>query len=190
MTAGDETDAGRASPGASAAGDLVVVCGLPGVGKSTVAERVAERVDGERLRTDVVRKELFEEPSYTDAETAAVYAALLDRARERVASGASVVLDATFADAQLRADARGVGESDAGSFTLVEVVCEESVVKRRIERRDGISDADFEVHLQFKREFDEIDADHVVIDNAGTEAETLAQVEDAFGGIGPTTGRE
>ncbi|AZQ14932.1 AAA family ATPase [Halorubrum sp. PV6] len=190
MTAGDETDADRASPDASAAGDLVVVCGLPGVGKSTVAERVAERVDGERLRTDVVRKELFEEPSYTDAETAAVYAALLDRARERVASGASVVLDATFADAQFRADAREVGESDAGSFTLVEVICEESVVKRRIERRDGISDADFEVHLQFKREFDEIDADHVVIDNAGAEAETLAQVDDAFGGIGPTTGRE
>lgn len=192
MTGGDEIDTRRAGepPETSLAGDLVVVCGLPGVGKSTVAERVADRIDGERLRSDAVRKALFEEPSYTDAETATVYATLLDRARERVASGTSVVLDATFADARFRADAREMGESFAGAFTLVEVVCKESVVKRRIERRDGISDADFEVHLQFKQAFDDIETDHVVIDNAGPEAETLAQVDDAFGGTGTAAERE
>jgi shikimate kinase len=37
-------------------GDIIVVCGLPGVGKSTVARAIADAVDGEVLRTDVIRQ--------------------------------------------------------------------------------------------------------------------------------------
>ncbi|MFC7185746.1 AAA family ATPase [Halorubrum yunnanense] len=162
------------------AGALAVVCGLPGVGKTTVAERVAAHLDGEILRTDVIRKELFGDPEYTDAETEAVYAELIDRARERVVDGDAVVLDATFADARFRADVRETGERAAASFDLVEVECDEAVVERRIERRDGISDADFEVHLHFRDVFDRIETDHAVVDNSGDEAATLAQVDAAF----------
>ncbi|MFB6177910.1 MAG: AAA family ATPase, partial [Halobaculum sp.] len=52
---------------------LVVVCGPPGVGKTTVASEAADQVDGTVLRTDVVRKDLFPEPTYDEAETEAVY---------------------------------------------------------------------------------------------------------------------
>ncbi|EMA68450.1 AAA family ATPase [Halorubrum distributum] len=165
-------------------GRLVVVCGLPGVGKTTVAERVAAHVDGRIRRTDVIRKELFDDPEYTDAETEAVYAELLARARDDVDDGDAVVLDATFADARFRADARETAAAAAAEFDLVEVACDEAVVERRIERRDGISDADFEIHLHFKELFDEVATDHVVVDNSGTEAETFAQVDAAFGESG------
>ncbi|GAB7009122.1 AAA family ATPase [Halorubrum trueperi] len=177
-----DPDADPASSSDSEAGSLVVVCGLPGVGKTTVAERIADRVDGEILRTDVIRKELFADPEYTESETERVYAELIARARERVVRGASVVLDATFADARFRTDAREMGERVANGFDLVEVACDESVVERRIERRDGISDADFEVHLHFKELFDRIEPDHVVVDNSGGEAETIAQIDAAFAG--------
>ena len=174
----------RARPEANAATDaagwLAVVCGLPGVGKTTVAKRVAGHVDGEILRTDVIRKELFDDPEYSEAETEAVYAELIRRARDRVASGSSVVLDATFADARFRDDVREVGDRVADEFDLLEVECDETVVERRIERRDGISDADFEIHLHFKELFDRIESEHVVVDNSGTEAETFAQVDAAF----------
>jgi len=176
---------GEGTVGESSAGALIVVCGLPGVGKTTVAERVADHVDGEVLRTDVIRKELFDEPAYTGAETETVYAELIDRARGRVADGSPVVLDATFADARFRADARETGERAADGFALVEVKCDERVVERRIERRDGISDADFEVHLHFRELFDRIETDHVVVDNSGDQAATFAQVDAAFGGAAP-----
>ena len=174
----------------SGTGDLVVVCGLPGVGKTTVAERVAEHVDARILRTDVIRKELFPEPTYADEETEAVYTELLDRARDRVADGESVVLDATFADERFRAAASETADRVADRFALVKVECEESVVEERIRRRDGISDADFDVHLHFKEAFDRIDTDDsardtdgdvVVVDNSGDEAETRAQVDVVFG---------
>jgi len=161
-------------------GRLVVVCGLPGVGKTTVAERIAERVDGRIRRTDVIRKELFDDPEYTDAETEAVYAELLARASADVDAGDAVVHDATFADARFRADARETAAAAAAEFDLVDVAGDEAVVERRIERRDGISDADFDIHLRFRELFDEIATDHVVVDNSGTEAETFAQVDAAF----------
>ena len=187
-SSGETADSLDPTPAASAAtvadegptGRLVVVCGLPGVGKTTVAERVADHVDGRIRRTDVIRKELFDDPEYTDAETEAVYAELLARARDDVEAGDAVVLDATFADARFRADARETAAEAAAEFDLVEVACDEAVVERRIERRDGISDADFEIHLHFKELFDEIAADHVVVDNSETEAETFAQVDAAF----------
>jgi len=161
-------------------GRVVAVCGLPGTGKTTVAERVADRLGGAVVRTDVIRKALFDDPQYTDTETAAVYDELLARARDRAADGSSVVLDATFADGRFREDAREAAAAVAADFDLVEVTCDEAVVRRRIERRDGVSDADFEVHRQFRRLFDPLTADRVVVDNSGTQAETFTQVDAAF----------
>ena len=166
--------------GGTPTGRLVVVCGLPGVGKTTVAERVADHVDGRIRRTDVIRKELFDDPEYTDAETEAVYTELLDRARDDVEAGGAVVLDATFADERFRTAAREAAAASGAAFDLVEVACDEAVVERRIERRDGISDADFDIHLHFKEVFDEVAADRVVVDNSGTQAGTFAQVDEAF----------
>ncbi|MBP1921468.1 putative kinase [Halorubrum alkaliphilum] len=186
-SASDAVDPSASNPAGAetvAAGVLVVVCGLPGVGKTTVARRVADHVDGRVLRTDVIRKELFPDPTYSDEETAAVYEELVARARDRVTAGDAVVLDATFADERFRRDVRRMASEAADGFELVKVECEESIVKRRIERRDGISDADFDIHLRFKELFDGIDTDHLVVDNSGEEAATFDQVDAAFDGAG------
>jgi hypothetical protein len=175
--AGDPAEDGDGGEGAP---ELVVVCGLPGVGKSTVARAVADRLDAAMLRTDVVRKELFENPEYTSEESEAVYTELLERAEGRLAEGASVVLDATFKTRARRREARGVAESTAAAFRLLYVDCDTDVVERRISARDDVSDADFEVHLQFQDRFEPLEMDHERIDNSGSERETLQQVEAAL----------
>lgn len=159
---------------------LVALCGLPGVGKSTVAGSVTEQLDAVRLRTDAVRKELFDEPAYTDAETDAVYEELCDRAAEQLSSGKSVVLDATFADAEHRRKARDVASRHGVAFRLIEVVCEQPVAEERIATRDDISDADVDVYRQFQSAFDPVEEEHTVVDNSGSKAETCRQVERLF----------
>ena len=161
--------------------ELVLVCGAPGVGKTTVAKRIADCVDGQMLRTDVIRKELFTEPAYTEAETKAVYGELIDRARRQLNGGKSVVLDATFADERFRTAAQTIGDEAASEVTLVKVECDEAVIERRIERRNGISDADFADHRRIKRAFDRIEATHTIIDNSGDVATTMAQIDERFG---------
>jgi len=42
---------------------LIVVCGLPGTGKSTLARRLSSDLRGEMLRTDLIRRELFKDAS-------------------------------------------------------------------------------------------------------------------------------
>ncbi|WP_115864844.1 AAA family ATPase [Halorussus litoreus] len=160
---------------------MVVVCGLPGVGKTTVAEDVAERVDGRLLRTDVVRKDLFPDPEYTDEESQRVYAELFERTRETIRNGKNVVLDGTFREAENRERAVDLSESLDAGFRLVKVECAESVVRERIRRRENdASDADFDVYTMYRDGFDPISADHVVVDNSDGIEETTQQVAEQF----------
>lgn len=167
---------------------LVLVCGLPGTGKSTVAERVAELLSARLLRTDVVRKELFPEPTYAAEESAAVYDELFGRARETLAGGDHVVLDATFRRRELRERAAELADDTGVEFRLVRVDCAEPVVRERIRKRqteeDDESDADFAIYTQLKAEFEPIRGDdHLVIDNSGALSETLDAVDEAFGAV-------
>jgi len=52
---------------------LILICGLPATGKSTVARRLAKALDAEVLRTDIVRKALIGNPTYTEEEKNLIY---------------------------------------------------------------------------------------------------------------------
>lgn len=189
---GTRTAGGVTSGGVAGAGDpsLVVVCGPPGVGKTTVAGAAATRLDAAVLRTDVVRKELFPEPTYADGETAAVYEELLDRGRERVTAGESVVLDGTFRTVSLRERAVTAARECGARAQVFRVVCAEDTVRERLAGREAdASDADFEIHRQIRREFEPVDRDHHRIDNSGTTTETHEQVETALDAAAPRAGR-
>ena len=170
-------------PATSSRGDsaLVVVCGLPGVGKTTVARTITERTDGALFRTDVVRKELFPEPEYTDDETNVVYETLFQRAHDTVESGTTAVLDGTFTDRTRRNQALAVAEELDVGWTVVNVECAEDIVERRIRQRENDeSDADFEIYLMYRDAFDPFEVDHVTVDNSDGLTETIGQIERYF----------
>ncbi|HYN56310.1 MAG TPA: AAA family ATPase, partial [Motilibacterales bacterium] len=113
---------------------LVLVGGLPGTGKTTLARGLADRFGWAILRSDEVRKELAGlssldpagaapfEGIYTPEVTAGVYGGLLHRAELALASGESVVLDATWLDPEQREAARATAR--AGHATLHELCCD------------------------------------------------------------------
>jgi hypothetical protein len=172
--------AGRSAAG-TATGRFVVVCGLPGVGKTLVSERIADRLDGRVFRTDVIRKELYAEPAYTSDERESVYEELFSRARQRVRDGTDAVLDATF---RARTDRNRVGAlADAvdAPLDVVRVVCDEPVVRERIAAREcDESDADFGVHLRFRDRFEPLERRHRTVDNSGSVESTRRQVDELF----------
>ena len=158
---------------------LVAVCGLPGAGKTTVAEEITQRRDARLLRTDVVRTDLFPDPEYTEEEAEAVYAELFERATAALADG-DVVLDATFRTAAFREGARTTAAEAGAEFTLVSVQCDDATVRRRIRRRtDDESDADIAVYELFRDTYEPIANPDLVVDNSGTLDETFAQLDDA-----------
>lgn len=89
---------------------LVLVGGLPGTGKSTLAQGLGERLDWDVLRSDELRKEFAvggaEADLYNQEMTARTYEELLERARIALQHGESVILDATWLDPAHRQSAR------------------------------------------------------------------------------------
>ncbi len=88
---------------------LLLVGGLMGTGKSTLAGRLRNETGWTLISSDVTRKKLagvdpvapqvggFSEGLYSPAWNARVYQTMLDQASALLASGRSVILDATFA---------------------------------------------------------------------------------------------
>ena len=154
-----------AAPGG--APPLVLVSGLSGSGKSTVAQWLAQHIGGIRLRSDVERKRLqglaaTERPApaqvaalYGRAATERTYARLAELARTLLAAGIPAVVDA----AALRRDERdalhALASAPGAPFALVECDAPEQVLRERIARRQrdnaDASDADLAVlELQWR----------------------------------------
>lgn len=157
---------------------LVVCCGLPGVGKSTVSAYVAEHLPATRYRSDELRQELVAEPTYSPAETRRTYEVLRERARTRLTAGGSVVLDGTFKNASERTRTAGLGTETGVTVQFVRVTCPPAVARERIRARtDDPSEADIAVYEQLREAFDPIERDHLTIDNGGALADTYRQVD-------------
>lgn len=131
---------------------LVLVGGLPGTGKSTVATGLAERAGMVLLRSDEVRKELagmdsgrragapYRAGIYRPEHTARTYQALLDRAGTALGLGESVVIDASWTDQRWRERAAEVAAGT--SSELVELRCSlpAGEAARRIAARTAAGD--------------------------------------------------
>lgn len=104
---------------------LVLVGGPPGSGKSSVAGALANRLDAEVLSTDHLRRELAPVPladRYRRTAREAVYRELCTEASRQLGLGRSVVLDATWTSAAMRAKARALAREAAAE--LSELRCE------------------------------------------------------------------
>nr|MDT0525136.1 nucleoside monophosphate kinase [Streptomyces sp. DSM 41633] len=133
---------------------LVIVGGGPGTGKTTLAHALAEQVSARVVSTDDVRRELQErgvlygaagavnEGLYSNDNVAAVYDAVLERARETLAKGQSVILDGTWRNPDLRRRARDTAAELA--CPTVELACtvpldeaKQRIVARQVTNSDA-----------------------------------------------------
>jgi len=139
---------------ATAAVTLVLVGGLPGTGKSTLAGGVADQLGVTLLSSDRVRKELaavdpdrpapagYREGIYTPAWTERTYAELLTRAERLLTLGESVVLDASWTDRAARTAATDVAARAHSDLIALRCEAPAEVAAARMRQRRGVSDGD------------------------------------------------
>jgi hypothetical protein len=161
---------------------LIVICGLQGTGKTTVARMIIKKFKkGVLLRTDKIRRKLFKEPKYTEEEMQKVYDEMLLETKKAIKEGKVVVLDATFARAKNRKKVELIAKESNVELTIIEVKCKEEVVRERIKRRKGdASRAGYNQYLQYKKIFDPIKEEHIIIDNSGSFDDLKSQIKKIF----------
>lgn len=159
---------------------MIIVCGLQGTGKTTVAKRIAAKIGAVSLRTDAIRKELKEVPQYTEQEMQDVYDEMFSRAQKLLLKNRNVILDATFTKKRNRDQAKKIAEEAKTDFKIVKVVCSrDDIIRKRIRERSGdASEAGVEIFERNKSLFEPIVEEHIVIDNSGTLEDIDEQLEE------------
>jgi len=168
---------------------LMIMTGLTGAGKTTVAEPLSKAMDATLFLSDRVRKELagipaeehrlesFDQGIYSPEFTLRTYQALMQKAEETLRKGQPAILDATFLKKEDRMQARRIAEQIGVPFFVIEVTCPEEEVKKRLSERmekgEGPSDGRWEIYQAQKQSAEpvtEVPSErHLVVNTAEKE---------------------
>ena len=171
---------------------LVLVGGLPGTGKSTLAASLAARAGFSLIRSDVVRKELaglksagsdkpgFRKGIYSVEWTERTYSECLRRAEERLFAGERAIVDASFGAEKHRRAFVEAGRRWGVPVLLVVCEAPAAIVKSRLDERQGDpSDADWSIHVEAARRWEAASHDTArvlrVIATGGSPEEAVGQ---------------
>jgi aminoglycoside phosphotransferase family enzyme/predicted kinase len=179
---------------------LVLVGGLPGTGKSTLASGLARIRRWPVLASDVIRKQLaglepltpaaapFGTGLYRAEATAETYANILDLAGDLVRRGHSVVIDASWTSRCWRDAAAELARATCSHLVPLRCHTSSFVSRSRIAARASVhtdpSDATEEVAAVMALIADEWE-DAVVIDTTGSPPSSLAAALRAIGDARP-----
>ena len=144
---------------------IIIVCGLPGVGKTTLSEQLAPLVKAIVLSSDKIRKELFPRPTYSRHERRLVYEVMMILAKYLTDSGINCILDATFNREDSRLQIKRNLDLDDNQFQIVECVCSEDVIISRLKtRRNDYSDANVSTYRKMRKIYEPVKFDHITVD--------------------------
>jgi aminoglycoside phosphotransferase family enzyme/predicted kinase len=180
---------------------LVLVGGLPGTGKTTLATDLAEEAGFTVISTDRTRKELagldadtpaasdFGTGLYTPEWNDRTYAACLDRAKAILMEGGRVVVDGSFREAERRRSFRDAAVASGVRSIFLVCAADADVVRTRLRaRRGGPSDADWSTHEAAARVWEQ---GHYhdprwerTVQTAGTRADALEAALDHLRAVG------
>jgi uncharacterized protein len=176
---------------------ILIVCGLSGSGKSTVARLLQGRTGFELLDSDRTRKRLAGVPEFFDGGASygsGLYSPAFDRltydslfaeAERHLRDGRGVIIDATFKAREDRRAAITLGYRTELPVLFVECRADQEEVSRRLRERTlrggDPSDATEDVYVRQRSEFMPLDdlpaPQHLVVDTTQGVEDVISSIE-------------
>ncbi|MEZ5044558.1 MAG: ATP-binding protein [Saprospiraceae bacterium] len=142
---------------------IILVAGLPGSGKTTFAEALADSLGASHFNTDKIRIALGKTGQYDNATKILVYEQLLAQIRKVLKKKQSVIVDATFYKKALRQPYIALAHQFVTPIKYIEIKASEAVIQQRMQSKRKYSEADFEVYQNIKKQYEPITEPHFVL---------------------------
>jgi aminoglycoside phosphotransferase family enzyme/predicted kinase len=181
---------------------LILIGGMSGSGKTSLAQRLAPRLGAVHVRSDVERKRIaglaersrsdseLEQGMYSGETSRRVYERLRQCAADVLAGGYSVIVDATFQRREERALLRAVAAQCAAAMHVIFCHAPRRVLQGRVAARrqaaTDASEADLAVLEWQRTRFEPIRAEEGlrVIDTDTSGGDVMSRVLEQIGGTG------
>jgi predicted kinase len=165
---------------------FIVFAGLPGTGKSSLAEAVGRRLGvpvfaKDWLEATLRRCGLAESDGCTRSSGYASYELLTTLAERQLAMGQSVILDSVASFERIRSQWRTLAERYGAQWRVVECTCtDEALHRERLTGRErgipGWHELDWSEVERVRDYYEPWDEDRLMVDTAETIAENVAAV--------------
>jgi predicted kinase len=143
---------------------IIIICGLPGTGKTFLSNKLSQYVNATVLSTDKLRKELFGKPTYAPWERALIYDVLFLLAKYLHSSGINCILDGTFNMEKSRSEVKELLNLTSDQIHIIECICpEDMIITRLLLRKDDYSDANVSIYLKMKKIYEPVRQKHISI---------------------------
>lgn len=161
--------------------NFVIMAGLPGTGKSTLARALAAQLRGVLLDKDLLRAALFSEPwiEYSREQDDLCVDLLLQAGG--YLAGREVRPDFIFIDGrtfgrryQIERVAGYAAKLGCG-VKLIHLVCSDETARERLRREHVAKNRDFELYLKVKQSFEPIENEHLTLNTDGGLSDALIQ---------------
>lgn len=180
---------------------IIVVMGLTGTGKSSLAKVLAEKLKWPILSSDPIRKRLVGAPLYekrrnqfgsglyTKKMSMKVYNTMLGKAENLLETSQGVILDATFIKRDWREGVRSLAERLGMPLLFVMTTAPDEEVKNRLKKRERektVSDGRWEIYVKQKETFElphELDAQVLVVDTRSSSEELVNKIMEVWDAI-------
>jgi predicted kinase len=149
---------------------FVVVCGLPGTGKSTLSDAIAERIQAPVLTKDRIEASLWRDGIKAEQNSWQIAENLLTTlASEQLRRHQSVILDTVARSVKSRSSWQSLADELGARFRVIECVCsDEHVHRTRIEGRErgipGWYELSWKDVERGRQHYTNWTGDHLVID--------------------------
>jgi predicted kinase len=166
------------------AGVLIVVCGLPGTGKSTVADALGETLGVPVFSVDPIEAAIWRAGVPASHETGvAAYEVAATLAAHQLALGLTAIVDAVSEIEIARNMWREAARRTGTQMRVIEVVCtDEDLHRRRLEgrRRDieGFYEPTWESVQERRKEYEQWQDERLVLDSTGDRRDNLGRALD------------